>query len=80
MLVEDMTSAILNPTPTGARNSLVAGDNYNPGDSRIAFSYGPGKSTKKKRKRDSKSKKKVVPFTRPPIQGFNTGANYSGSK
>lgn len=77
MLVEDMTSAILNPTPTGDRNSLTATDRWNPGDTRVAFTYGPtGPSNRKKKKKNKLSK--VKPFKRPPVQGLSTGANYSG--
>jgi hypothetical protein len=81
MLVEDMTSAALNPTPTGNRNSLTNGDNWNPKDSRIAFMINPTsteKSSNKKKKRKKAVKKKIIPFKRPPIQGTVTGVNYSG--
>jgi len=84
MLVEDMTSAILNPTPTGNRNSLVNGDNWNQGDSRRAFVINPTvkskpkSNNKKKRKKKKKSVTKIIPFKRPPIQSMNTGINYGG--
>jgi hypothetical protein len=84
MLVEDMTSAILNPTPTGASSTLTSGDNWNPGDARTAFAYGPKKgviSKKKKKKKGSSRQKKVKiePFRRPPIQRMSAnGADFSG--
>ena len=85
MLVEDMTSSILNPNPIGDRRSLTNGDNYNPLDNRRAFVINPtvkAKSTSKtgtKKKKKKKSVTKIIPFKRPPIQGTTTGVNYSGT-
>jgi hypothetical protein len=74
ILVEDLTSAVLNGNPT-ASNALTNQDSWNPGDSRIAFTYGPerkAKGSKKKKKKKSKEKKvKVIPFTRPSMSGMS---------
>lgn len=84
MLVEDMTSAILNPNPIGDRRSLTNGDNWNPGDNRIASIINPTvksktTSTKKKKRKKKKAVTKIIPFKRPPIQGTTTGVNYGGT-
>ena len=63
MLVEDITSSVLNGNPEG---SGYGGPDHD--DMRLPFAYGPSKTTKKSKKKGKKKAKKkkvkIIPFTR----------------
>ena len=77
ILVEDLTSAVLNSNP-GTATGIYNQNPWNPGDERMAFIYGPerkatsSKKKKKKKQKESKEKKvKIIPFTRPSLSGMS---------
>tara|TARA_R110000851_G_scaffold52364_4_gene124593 strand:- start:30708 stop:30989 length:282 start_codon:yes stop_codon:yes gene_type:complete len=73
MLVEDITSSVLNSNPEG---SGYGGPGNN--DMRLPFAYGPSDTTSKSKKKGKKAKKKkkkikIMPFTR-----FGGGSGMTG--